>query len=171
MHYYRYKPDINDNDCDPTDGPQVPPPPSAVTSDDKVPMKSPNGPNASQPRIIDKTPVLSLLLEPRSLVITSQDLYTSHLHGLDGITEDIFAPHSRPNSKKPNEHSNPNSLNEEGIRVVNWEMVHDDDMKRVLAQGGVLKRGTRTSLTCRVVEKVRSLGGGIGNGGFGGKRR
>ncbi|KAJ4480882.1 hypothetical protein J3R30DRAFT_3462088 [Lentinula aciculospora] len=32
-------------------------------------------------RIIDPTPVMSVLLEPRSVIITSGSLYTSHLHG------------------------------------------------------------------------------------------
>ena len=32
-------------------------------------------------RIIDMSPVLSVLLEPRSLIISSGTMYTSHLHG------------------------------------------------------------------------------------------
>jgi alkylated DNA repair protein alkB family protein 6 len=51
-------------------------------------------------RAIDPVPVLSLLLEPRSLIITSGELYASHLHGIDAISEDILVSQSavRPSS-------------------------------------------------------------------------
>ena len=41
---------------------------------------------------IDPKPVLSLLLEPWGLVVTTTELYT-HLRGIDGITSDVFLPH------------------------------------------------------------------------------
>ncbi|TEB33852.1 hypothetical protein FA13DRAFT_1730122 [Coprinellus micaceus] len=44
--------------------------------------ESPEGQGASgSGRSIDRNPVLSLLLERRSLVISFNDMYTSHLHG------------------------------------------------------------------------------------------
>jgi alkylated DNA repair protein alkB homolog 6 len=41
--------------------------------------------------------------------------------------------------------------------VANWSMVSGQDAKGVLAEGGVLRRGVRYSLTCRDVEKVTSV--------------
>jgi len=32
-------------------------------------------------KVVDSVPVFSILLEPRSLVISSGDMYTSYLHG------------------------------------------------------------------------------------------
>ena len=67
FHYYRYKPD-------------------------NATLDSAEGPNTSNGngKAVDTTPVMSVLLEPRSLVITMSDLYTSHLHGIDDIVEDVF---------------------------------------------------------------------------------
>lgn len=66
----------------------------------------------------------SLLLERRSLLITSGSMYTDYLHGIDTRTEDVV----------------------------------DDSIKNIDAcsakLGTVLQRGTRVSLTIRVVPKV-----------------
>lgn len=66
----------------------------------------------------------SLLLERRSLLITSGAMYTDYLHGIDARTEDDV----------------------------------DDSIKNLDAcsvkRGTVLQRGTRVSLTIRVVPKV-----------------
>src|ERR1700761_5010234 len=42
---------------------------------------------------IDQKPVASLLLEPRSLIITSSTFYKSRLHGIDAVVEDEFPPY------------------------------------------------------------------------------
>ncbi|KAH8028436.1 hypothetical protein HPB51_016887 [Rhipicephalus microplus] len=66
----------------------------------------------------------SLLLERRSLLITSGAMYTDYLHGIDARTEDVI----------------------------------DDSLKNLDAcsvkRGMLLQRGTRVSLTIRVVPKV-----------------
>ncbi|XP_077521460.1 putative RNA/DNA demethylase ALKBH6 [Amblyomma americanum] len=70
------------------------------------------------------THIGSLLLEPRSLLITSGAMYTEYLHGIEPRKEDVI----------------------------------DDTIKNIDAcsvkQGAVLQRGTRVSLTIRVVPKV-----------------
>lgn len=114
---------------------------------------SANSPS-SKPRPIYPTPVVSLLLEPRSLVITTSDLYCSHLHGIDGVEDDLIAAH--PSSNDPQ----PDNLEEKDVsapvRVANWEMLGGDteELIQAVREGGVVKRGIRTSLTCRVVERV-----------------
>ncbi|KAL1448727.1 hypothetical protein MTO96_028163 [Rhipicephalus appendiculatus] len=85
--------------------------------------KSPNHVLVNETR--RKIPTVgSLLLERRSLLITSGAMYTDYLHGIDARTEDIV----------------------------------DDSIKNLNAcsvkRGAVLKRGTRVSLTIRVVPKV-----------------
>lgn len=151
MHYYRYK--LDD-------------PESFQTEVSTALKRTADSVSTSKPRIIDKNAVLSLLLEPRSLVITSDDLYNSHLHGIDGLTEDRFESHS--NARSDLQEDDANDVGEIGLtgvaletdtQVANWEMIQDEEIKRILRNGGVLNRGIRTSLTCRVVEKVRKLGG------------
>lgn len=70
------------------------------------------------------TPIGSLLLQPRSLLITSGALYTDYLHGIEPRMEDMV----------------------------------DETIKNLGAcsaeLGSVLQRGTRVSLTIRVVPKV-----------------
>jgi len=51
-------------------------------------------------------------------------------------------------------HSSPPTLTDLGVPVANWEMVTGEDVKKVMREGGVLKRSTRYSLTCRDVERV-----------------
>lgn len=44
-----------------------------------------------------------------------------------------------------------------GVMLIdNWDILGDEDTKRIIANGGVLKRGTRYSLTCRDVERISS---------------
>jgi len=113
FHYYRYKSEEQDD---------VLPTTTAIFS-------------TSNGRSIDKDPVLSMLLEPRSLVITTSELYTSHLHGIDDVQEDTFGPES-------------------GITIANAELLANGVMKEIVEKGGTLRRETRYSLTCRDVEKV-----------------
>ncbi len=92
-------------------------------------------------RPIDPSPVLSVLLEPRSLVITTQDLYTEYLHGISEAVEDHFEPHGLASDK---------------AQIANWTMVKDAGIRKCLEEGGSLSRSTRISLTCRDVEKMMS---------------
>ncbi|KAF8440028.1 hypothetical protein L210DRAFT_3541486 [Boletus edulis BED1] len=99
--------------------------------------------HTSSGRTIYPKPVLSVFLEPRSVIITSGDLYTSHLHGIDEVTHDVFLGDGR-------------LLCPTGDEVVlsNWRTVRTQNMADVLRYGGTLPRETRLSLTCRDVEKV-----------------
>ena len=96
-------------------------------------------------RPIDSTPVLTLLLEPRSLVITTSSFYQSHLHGIDEVMEDSFAPGSRS----------------PGEKIANVDLLRDKTAKDAVLNGGFLERGLRYSLTCRDVEKVTAAGGAL----------
>ncbi|CAK5271128.1 unnamed protein product [Mycena citricolor] len=93
-------------------------------------------------RSIDPTPVLSLLLEPRSVVISTDSLYSNHLHSIHEIKEDRFTA---------------GGVADFGSPIANWERVTDAATREVLANGGALTRGTRYSLTCRDVGKVAQL--------------
>lgn len=66
----------------------------------------------------------SLLLEPRSLLILQEDMYTSYLHGISQVTQDTMSD----------------------------EMFNHEQCKAKL--GDVLTRETRISLTIRHVPKV-----------------
>lgn len=78
-----------------------------------------------------------VLQEPRSLLITTDTLYTDYLHGIADVDEDL-------------------NLSEENI--VNWPLLRSPEA----FAGGRNSRGTRTSLTYRDVLKVTKLGGKLG---------
>ncbi|KAI1815274.1 hypothetical protein GGS20DRAFT_352524 [Poronia punctata] len=86
---------------------------------------------------LDKHPVTRILQEPRSLLITTGDLYTEYLHGIDDIMED-------------------DGLSEETI--ANWSLLRSQSMFRT----GQNLRQTRTSLTYRDVISVSKLGNKLG---------
>ncbi|KAJ7271121.1 hypothetical protein C8J57DRAFT_298247 [Mycena rebaudengoi] len=120
FHYYKYKQEtVNDSTASKTEG-----------------------------RSIDSTPVLSVLLEPRSVVITEHSLYSAHLHGISEITEDSIVA---------GDAGTPPTLADLGVPIANWDKVTGEEAIRVMSKGGVLKRATRYSLTCRDVEKVAQL--------------
>lgn len=123
MHYYRY---ASTEDA------------AKISSE----SEQPKAPSAG--RTIDPEPVLSLLLEPRSLVITMSSLYEEHLHGIEAISEDVLLA----TEKGEAEH------HVKGFRVGNWKLLKRDIEQQVATFGGVLKRDTRVSLTCRDVEQV-----------------
>jgi len=116
-----------------------------------MPGDSSNTPKA---RAIQPRPVISLLLERRSLVVTSDDLYCAHLHGIDAVAEDNIAAHGKDKHEAP--FGTADTDKSVAVRVANWDMLGGDDAEIVhlVREGGALKRGTRTSLTCRAVEKV-----------------
>lgn len=97
-------------------------------------------------RAIHPMPVLSVFLEPRSVIITTGDLYVSHLHGIDGVTDDVFLGEGR--LRRPSG---------EEVVVSNWQTVRGEGMKDVVRHGGTLCRQTRYSLTCRDVARVRCM--------------
>jgi alkylated DNA repair protein alkB homolog 6 len=102
--------------------------------------------SATAGRAIDPMPVLSLLLEPRSVVITGSDLYSCHLHGIESLEEDVFE-----------------------LRAGALQLVHGSGFatpianegllgsQTLLKDGGCLRRDTRFSLTCRDVGRVASV--------------
>lgn len=111
-------------------------------------------------KTIDMRPVLSVILEPRSLIISSGAMYTSHLHGcvpaihslapalirsvlpsIEEVTEDVIAcaPHFA------------------GIAIANLARLKDPQIKQFIGTGTPLQRGVRYSLTCRDVGRVLHL--------------
>jgi alkylated DNA repair protein alkB family protein 6 len=75
--------------------------------------------------------------EPRSLLITTGDIYSNYLHGIADATDDVdLGPDT----------------------VANWSLLGASD--EVL--GGINKRATRLSLTYRDVRKVIRLGSKFG---------
>ncbi|TVY83260.1 Alpha-ketoglutarate-dependent dioxygenase alkB-like protein [Lachnellula suecica] len=92
--------------------------------------KNESGSTESEPR-------WRILQEPRSLLITTGELYTDFLHGIAEITEDV--------SLSPD-------------TVSNWDLLRSPD--RII--DGRHQRETRTSLTYRDVLKVTKLGSKFG---------
>ncbi|KAI4525137.1 hypothetical protein K525DRAFT_290957 [Schizophyllum commune Loenen D] len=129
FHYFRYSPE-GEGDAEDAEGA-------------KEPSTSNHG------RRIDPRPVLTVLLEPRSVVITTGTLYKTHLHGIRDITEDLFAP--AKSDSKPR-------LHDLDVQLDNWELLADDDLKKAISEGKTIPRTTRYSLTCRDVARVASAG-------------
>ncbi|KAJ0107633.1 hypothetical protein J7T55_007824 [Diaporthe amygdali] len=86
---------------------------------------------------LNPEPAHRILQEPRSLLITTGDLYTQYLHGIADVQADIdLSPET----------------------VSNWDMLRTpEDFAH-----GDNQRSTRTSLTYRDVLKVSKLGNNIG---------
>ncbi|KAK5080819.1 hypothetical protein LTR70_000476 [Exophiala xenobiotica] len=81
-------------------------------------------------------PTWRILQEPRSLLITTSDMYKSTLHGIPEAVEDTdLGPET----------------------IVNWDKLAD----KTPFEGGVAKRQTRISLTYRDVLKVAKVGGAM----------
>ena len=121
-------------------------------------------------RIIDPIPVLSLLLEPRSVIITTSDLYTSYLHSIANVTTDYFSTLNSQDSVGVADPSNCSSGEEvlpRRVVIDNMEQLGDEELKNIVRSGGELERKNRVSLTCRDVEKVSGLKVGL----VGGRRK
>lgn len=151
MEYYRYRPSNTPN-------------PAAHT----------NAIPESSGRTIDPTPVLRLFLEPRSLVITHGDLYTQHLHGISGVHSDHFAPSLSVQSTAAQSLHSGDQAGAYPVQTIaakeiaNRELLGSNLLRTQLEElanvpmsgvepdgrGFSLERHTRTSLTCRVVEKT-----------------
>lgn len=82
---------------------------------------------------IENVPRWKILQEPRSLLITTDDLYTEYLHGIADVKEET-------------------NLNLD--TVANWDLLRSTEY----INEGCLQRNTRTSLTFRDVIKTSSLG-------------
>ena len=93
------------------------------------------------------TPTLSLLLEPRSLVITAREQYTAHAHGIDAVEEDRVRALGLANA---------GMLDSGG----SWGAALHTDTGDGSGGGSevVLRRQTRYSLTCRDVARVMNVG-------------
>ncbi|KAF8509465.1 hypothetical protein BU17DRAFT_98905 [Hysterangium stoloniferum] len=96
-------------------------------------------------RSIDPNPVLSLLLERRSLVITAKSLYKEHLHAIQPLEYDVLAPWDEDELREPVGGS---------VKVANCNVIRGKVESKASREGGLLRRGTRLSLTCRDVERV-----------------
>lgn len=86
---------------------------------------------------LDAEPIWRILQEPRSLLITTEDLYTDYLHGIADIDEDL--------DLSPD-------------RIVNWSLLGNPEA----FTSGRNERQTRTSLTYRDVLKVSKAGSKLG---------
>jgi alkylated DNA repair protein alkB family protein 6 len=85
----------------------------------------------------ENQPFTKILQEPRSLLITTEDLYTEHMHGISEIDCDVgLGPET----------------------VANWHMLRSPGEYA----GSQFDRNTRTSLTYRDVLKVSKLGNKLG---------
>ena len=90
-----------------------------------------------------REPVLSLVLEPRSLVITAQEQYTARAHGIDSVTEDRVGEFVWANAELVGR-----GLGGSGEGAASLSLQ---------TEGGVLQRGTRYSLTFRDVARVMNV--------------
>lgn len=104
-------------------------------------------------RVIDDQPALTLLLEPRSLVITTASLYTEHLHGIDPVSSDVFTPDGSAADSSSDEGANGRLSAQQ---IANATSLKAATLLDVVRTGGVLNRATRVSLTCRDVERAIS---------------
>ncbi|KAJ3575604.1 hypothetical protein NP233_g989 [Leucocoprinus birnbaumii] len=88
-------------------------------------------------KVIDKEPVLSMLLEPRSLVVSYGDMYTSYLHGIEPIEEDfILSPDRTPDFPA---RENLSSIPRGAISVANWESLGNEVKKRIMVNNDFSK--------------------------------
>ncbi|KAL8782286.1 MAG: hypothetical protein Q9213_005521 [Squamulea squamosa] len=88
-------------------------------------------------------PAYRILQEPGSLLISTGEMYTEHLHGIAEVEADEDL------------HGGDNG-------VVNWAMLGAEWKEKFEKEGGKWKRETRVSSTFRDVVKVKSLGKGLG---------
>lgn len=85
----------------------------------------------------ESSPRWRILQEPRSLLITTGDLYTEYLHGIAEVKDEV-------------------NLN--STTVANWDLLRSPEE----IKDGNFERHTRTSLTYRDVIKASNLGSKLG---------
>lgn len=94
-------------------------------------------------RAVNSTPVVSILLERRSLIITTDEMYASHLHGIEDTDRDEFSQDGLV------------SLSAGGAQeIANRDLLTNEEVVQVVQHGGSLSRTVRYSLTCRDVGRV-----------------
>jgi alkylated DNA repair protein alkB family protein 6 len=98
-------------------------------------MTSTAGPSDDGGRPIAAIPLAHILLEPRSLLVITSSLYTSHLHGIQPLEADIIG-------------------GADGVEIANRALLGQS-----VEDGAVLQRSTRTSLTFRAAERVLKIQG------------
>lgn len=91
-------------------------------------------------RPIDPMPMLSLLLEPRSLVITTSELYNAHLHGIQDIPEDVFTPPQAPDI------TNESGTPEIHPQIANASQLKGKEFVEAMSNGGTLMRALDTAV-------------------------
>jgi alkylated DNA repair protein alkB family protein 6 len=84
-------------------------------------------------RAIDPKPVLSLLLEPRSVIITSGRLYEEYLHWIEEVERDEICAISEAKIERDNGRK---------VKINNWEDIRGETERAVLETGGCW-RGVR----------------------------
>ncbi|GFZ46694.1 hypothetical protein JCM24511_03914 [Saitozyma sp. JCM 24511] len=116
-----------------------PSPPMVATT----PPSGPDGEDQGRP--IAAIPLAHLLVLPRSLLILSSSLYTSHLHGIAPRPADIVVASADRITQ-----------GSEAVAVVNVELLGDAEVVDGLRNSGQWEkaRGTRTSLTFRHAGKT-----------------
>jgi len=114
--------------------------------------ESPSDSSSAGGGAIDTKPVLTIFLEPRSLVITRSQLYTHHLHGIDGITRDVIVPAQLGDDSNTSVEEYGTNITAD--RIANRHLVKREPFKMTVGEGGDLNRRKRISLTFRDVEKV-----------------
>ncbi|KAJ8073051.1 hypothetical protein PM082_019919 [Marasmius tenuissimus] len=130
FHYYRYKPDRVEADLNG--------------------LQEHGGSEAPEGRTVDPTPVLTVLLEPRSVVITTGDFYRNHLHGISGLAEDTIVPGVTENSVPRVTVAEDTENGDTRVEIANWRHLSESSY----TAGRRLERGARYSLTCRDVLRV-----------------
>lgn len=114
-------------------------------SEAPAPMQEVSQPANGNGRAIDPKPSASVFLEPRSLIITTSELYAGHLHGIDEVAEDVFPPPQETVGSAPQQ------------KILNAEMLGSHAAREFILHGGSMSREVRYSLTCRDVERVASV--------------
>jgi alkylated DNA repair protein alkB family protein 6 len=82
-----------------------------------------------------------------------------HAHGpynlrIDPLEEDCILPITGIGASQSNEGSELPVVYQTATLIDNWESLGDVETKQIIANGGILKRETRYSLTYRDVERI-----------------
>ncbi|KAE9396218.1 hypothetical protein BT96DRAFT_996937 [Gymnopus androsaceus JB14] len=92
-------------------------------------------PDVGEARIVDPTPVLSVLLEPRSVIITSRSMYTSHLHGIREQKADHITAGT--------DETHPPKFTDLNVDVANWRLLAGKQATEAVINGGILERSIK----------------------------
>lgn len=115
-------------------------------------------------RTIARVPLARIYLAPRSLLVMASALYTTHLHGISGTTEDVITAADAPG---PNSTTAAQPCAGVLVPVPNLSLLSEVIRQTVREKGEYRsERGTRVSLTFRRVGRVMK-GGALGGKLFG----